>query len=131
MATSNGRNGVAQVGSIQHGSGICIPSPLAGVWVQVVVNVFLHLGLRSEATPTVGHGTAERTITLDDENKLIKRVTQDPLITHLVRPRVLVENSLLSKVLTALAALVRLLARMDSNVLMERMGHELAVTLIS
>lgn len=68
--------------------------------IHVVVDVLLYFWLSGKSPPAVGHWAAERSVTL-------------------VRPRVLVQDGLLSEIFTALRALVWLLACVDTQVLVE------------
>lgn len=77
-----------------------VPAHFGRMWIHVVVDMLLHLGLGGEAPPTVGHRTTERPVAL-------------------VSARVLVQDRLLAEVLAALLALVRLLTGVNAQVLIE------------
>lgn len=78
---------------------ICASS-LGRVGIHVVVDMLLHLRFGREPPPAVRHGAAERPVSL-------------------VRPRVLVEDGLLSEIFAALRALVGLFACVDAQVLVQ------------
>lgn len=66
----------------------------------MVINMLLDLGLCREPPSAVWHRAAKRSVSL-------------------MRPGVLIQNCLLSKILSALSAFVRLFARMDPQMLIQ------------
>lgn len=66
----------------------------------MIIYMFLHLRLSSEPPPTIRHGTTKRPVSL-------------------MRPGMLIQNSLLPEIFPALGAFVRFLARMDPQMLIQ------------
>lgn len=62
---------------------VVVPSSFVRVRIQVIVDVLLHLRLRGEPSPTIGHWTAKGTIALRRQNDEIKSSGQAINYYHL------------------------------------------------